>query len=177
MINIPAWLLGVVLLAFPIHSSDFIRSKKNKKLVIMTYNVHHCNPPSKTGFIDIEAVSEVIRKQKPDIVALQEIDINTNRCGKIDEAKLLAEKTGMKYFFGKAIDHDGGDYGVAILSKFPVSDPKVFFLPSDSLPSAERRVLLSVCVILSGGDSVRFGSTHLDVSNASNRMLQLQKIT
>ena len=54
--------------------------------------------------------------------------------------KILADKTGMNYFFGKAIDHDGGDYGVAILSKFPVSDPKIYLLPADSLPSAERRV-------------------------------------
>lgn len=71
---------------------------KDHVVTVMSYNVHHCNPPSKPGLIDVDAVAAAIRKQNPDIVALQEIDVNTNRSGKINQAVLLSEKTGLTSF-------------------------------------------------------------------------------
>ncbi|ULT41286.1 endonuclease/exonuclease/phosphatase family protein [Niabella defluvii] len=86
-----------------------------------------------TGVIDLEAVADAIKKERPDVVALQEVDINTGRSGKVNQAAQLALKTGLKsFYFAKAIDHDGGDYGVAILSKYPLSDMKTYRLPMDS---------------------------------------------
>lgn len=50
-------------------------------LRLMTYNIHHANPPSKTNVIDIDAIAEVIREQNVDLVALQEVDVHTIRSG------------------------------------------------------------------------------------------------
>jgi endonuclease/exonuclease/phosphatase family metal-dependent hydrolase len=83
-------------------------------LKVMTYNIHHGNPPAKEGLIDLEAIAEVIKGQAPDLVALQELDVLTKRSGNIDEVKKLAELTGMHAFFSKGIDHEGGEYGVAV---------------------------------------------------------------
>lgn len=146
-------------------------------LSVMAYNVHHCNPPSAPEKIDVEAVVEAIRQQKPDLVALQEIDVNTGRSGNIDEARMIAEQLDMHYYFGKAIDHDGGEYGVAILSRFPISEEQTHALPTQEGTDGEPRVLATVKVNLPNGQSLRFGSTHLDAQREDvNRLLQIKAI-
>lgn len=144
---------------------------------VMAYNVHHCNPPSEADKIDVEAIAEAIREQNPDLVALQEIDVMTGRSGKIDQAKRLADQLKMHYYFGKAIDHDGGEYGVAILSRFPISDEKTYPLPTQEGSGGEPRVLTTVKVKLPDGSDIRFASTHLDAQKEdTNRLLQIRKI-
>ena len=49
--------------------------------------------------------------------------------------------------FGKTIDHDGGDYGIAVLSKYPILSQQSLVLPSfpngDKTNSAyEQRIAL-----------------------------------
>lgn len=145
---------------------------------VMTYNVHHCNPPSKsaTGDIDIDTIVGVIRKQNPDLVALQEIDDHTSRSGAFNEAEVMAKKLNMHYYFGKAIDYGGGGYGVAILSKYPLSDTKTIALPSTEGFKGETRVLALATITLPNGKAIRFSSTHLEVSSGANRDLQIKEI-
>ncbi|KQM77018.1 endonuclease/exonuclease/phosphatase [Pedobacter sp. Leaf216] len=145
----------------------------------MTYNLHHCNPPSKEkeGTIDVDAIAKVIALQKPDLVALQEVDVNTKRSGSINEAVLLATRLKMNFYFGKAINHDGGEYGVAILSRFPLSAQKTFMLPKNNNVKAEQRVLAMVTAEIENGVFIRFASTHLDAQRAEeNRILQAKEI-
>ena len=144
---------------------------------VMAYNIHHANPPSKPDVIDIDAIVNVIKKQDPDLVALQEVDVNTERSGPLNQAEEIAKKLDMQYFFGKAIDYQGGEYGVAILSKFPLSEQKVNKLPTQSGTGGEPRVLATAKITLTDGTAIRFGSTHLDAqSDPSNRELQINEI-
>lgn len=146
-------------------------------LTVMTYNVHHCNPPSKPGLIDIDAIVNTIKGNNPDIVALQEIDVNTKRSGNMNEAKLLAKKLGLTYVFAKAIDYDGGEYGIAILSKFSLADFQLFHLPADSMTKGEPRILATVTIKMPSGQTFRFGNTHLDAQKGSvNREMQINEI-
>ena len=147
-------------------------------LKVMSYNIHHGNPPSIPGKIDLDAIAKTIADQKPDLVALQEVDVNTQRSGKINEASILAMKLGMKgLFFAKAIDHDGGEYGVAILSKYPISENQIHRLPTKEGTKGEPRVLATVQVNLPGGKKIRFASTHLDAQQSdTNRLLQIVEI-
>ena len=144
----------------------------------MAYNVHHCNPPSKPGVIDIDAIVNVIKKESPDLVALQEIDVNVNRSGKINQIAEISKRAGYTSFhFSKAIDHDGGDYGVAILSKFPLSDRETHRLPTEASTKGEPRVLSLATVSLPGGQKIKFGSTHLDAQrDPVNRLMQANEI-
>ncbi|MRG45427.1 endonuclease/exonuclease/phosphatase [Chitinophaga sp. SYP-B3965] len=144
---------------------------KEDTLRVMTYNIHHCNPPSKeaTGEIDIDAIANVIKSQHPDVLALQEVDVNTKRSGNIDQAAVLASKTGMHVYFGKAIDYDGGGYGVAILSKFPLKHTKTIRLPEASDSTVEDRVVAIAEITLRNGKKLTIGSTHFDVKKAANR--------
>ncbi|SDE05022.1 endonuclease/exonuclease/phosphatase family protein [Niabella drilacis] len=146
-------------------------------ITFMSYNVHHCNPPSKPGVIDVDAVVRVIKKENPDVVALQEIDVNTGRSGKINQAALLSEKTGYHSFhFSKSIDHDGGDYGIMILSKYPLSDMATHKLPTDPATGGEPRVLSLATVTLPGGKKIRVASTHLDFHGKTNGKLQMTEV-
>lgn len=147
-------------------------------LKVLCYNIHHANPPSKgAGFIDMDAIAKVISNHDPDVVALQEVDVNINRSGKVDQAKELAERAGMPYYyFGKAIDHDGGDYGVAILSKHPLSNMQTIALPADPSTNSEPRVLAVAQVQLANGFTFMFGTTHLEVRHETNRLIQVEAI-
>ena len=147
------------------------------ELRVMSYNIHHANPPSKPDVIDIEAIVNTIKGEDPDLVALQEIDADTERSGEGNQAKIIAEKLGMNVFFGKAIDYEGGAYGVAILSKYPISEGTVHRLPSKPETNGEPRVLATAKISIPDGSFIRFGSTHLDSQKENtNRLLQIQEI-
>ncbi len=149
------------------------------ELHILCYNIHHANPPSKPGIIDLEAIAKVIREHSPDLVALQEVDVNTIRSGKTsNQAETLARLSNMPYyFFAKAIDYEGGDYGVAILSKFPMENMKNTALPTEEETKGEHRTLATAEILLPGGKRIVFASTHLDAQKQdTNRYLQINKI-
>lgn len=171
-------ILFLILITACSQKSTPVKSNKQASSIIrvMAYNVHHCNPPAQPGIIDIKAIADVITQQNPDLVALQEIDVNTKRSGKFNQAEELAKLTGMKYFFGKGIDYEGGEYGVAILSKYDISDMKVHRLPTQEGTKGEPRVLTTAKINYPGA-VIRFGSTHLDAQKAdTNRKLQIQEI-
>lgn len=146
-------------------------------LKVMTYNIHHANPPSEQVKIDMAAIARVINQEKPDLVALQEVDVHTERSGKnLDQARELARLTGMKSFFMKALDYQGGEYGIAVLSKYPILDSAGYLLPRDPAIGGEDRAVASITVELPGKKKVIFASTHLDLKEA-NRLSQAKALT
>lgn len=153
--------------------------KDSNSLKLMSYNVHHCNPPARPGVIDVDAIAAVIKKENPDIVVLQEIDVNTGRSGKINQAALLAMKAGYpSFFFARAIDYDGGQYGIAILSKYTLAKTQVHRLPTDAKAGGEPRVLATATIMLPGDKVLSIGCTHLDAENdPASRLLQIREIT
>jgi endonuclease/exonuclease/phosphatase family metal-dependent hydrolase len=143
-------------------------------LRVLTYNIHHGEGTD--GKIDLERIAKIIQAEKPDLVALQEVDQRTKRSGGVDQAGRLAELTGMHGTFGKAMDFQGGAYGVATLSRWPLQDPRVHPLPAPA--GVEPRVLLEVGVNLHGdAQAMRFFVTHVDhKSDPAHRAEQVAKI-
>lgn len=162
----------------PSSSQSTAAAKKRNEIAVLSYNIHHANPPSKPNVIDLQAVANVINQQRVDIVALQEVDVHTARSGpSVHEAEELARLTGMKAFFAKAINYDGGEYGVAILSRYPLEETRNVPLPTDESTKGEHRTLASATVTLPGGQKFVFACTHLDAQKADgNRQLQIKKI-
>lgn len=150
-------------------------SKNDALLKVLSYNIHHANPPSKKNVIDIDAIARVIVESKADIVALQEVDQFTKRSGNASQIQLIAEKAGLKYYhFFKAINYDGGDYGIAILSKYPFEQPTSIPLPQKN--TAEERVLAFVKISINKTPFI-FANAHLDATgNPANREVQMQEI-
>ncbi|MBT8045323.1 MAG: hypothetical protein KJO79_10270, partial [Verrucomicrobiae bacterium] len=84
------------------------------ELRVLSYNIHH--GVGLDGKLDLGRIAKVIRKQNPDLVALQEVDKLVTRSDKTDQAVVLAKYLGLHVVFGKSIDFQGGVYGNAILS-------------------------------------------------------------
>ncbi len=123
-------------------------------LRVMTYNIKWATLSS------LEAIGDVLATENPDIVALQEVDLNAERTGGEDQAGVLAERLGMNYAFAAARTEGTGDFGVALLSKLPFADAQRIELPADD--PLETRVALDAG-LCSGGRVVRAVTTHIDV--------------
>ncbi|HEY3237285.1 MAG TPA: endonuclease/exonuclease/phosphatase family protein, partial [Polyangiaceae bacterium] len=87
-------------------------------LRLVTYNTHHGECVD--GRFELERLAAIIRSLDPDLVGLQEVDNLTVRSGNVDQARVLGELTGMRHAFGRAMDFDGGEYGEAVLSRWPI---------------------------------------------------------
>jgi len=138
------------------------------ELRVVSYNIKHGQ--GMDGKIDLERVAAVIARKKPDLVALQEVDKNCRRSGNQDIAAELGKLLGMAHRFGKSIDHDGGEYGVAVLSKLPITGMTHYILPGGD----ERRTALEVQVTVKGVEEpVSFVSVHNDWSTEEVRVGQV----
>ena len=115
-----------------------ISTASAQKVRVMSYNVKNGIGMDKVK--DISRCAEVIRKAKPDVVAIQEVDSMTRRNKKEVLGELAEKSGGYHAYFGKAIDYKGGAYGVGVLSKKPALSVKSYPLPNDK----EARVLLVV---------------------------------
>ena len=165
----------ILLLLAACHKNSSLPGGKTS-LKVMTYNIHHANPPSEQVKIDVAAIARVINQEKPDLVALQEVDVHTERSGKnLDQAREIARLTGMKSFFMKALDYQGGEYGIAVLSRYPIVDSAGYLLPRDPAIGGEDRAVASITVELPGKERVIFASTHLDLKEA-NRLSQAKAL-
>ena len=125
---------------------------------LMSYNIHHCRGADLK--VDCRRIAEVIDRERPDFVGLNEVDQVAARSGNIDIPAELARMTGLHATFAKAISlRDGGDYGNAILSREkPLSVRRV------PLPGGEPRVLL-LCEF----KDFWFGTAHFALQ-ATNRL-------
>ncbi|MBC9913906.1 endonuclease/exonuclease/phosphatase family protein [Chitinophaga varians] len=150
--------------------------KEKVRLKVMTYNIYGAR--ASTGApADLSQLAKVINEQQPDLVALQEVDVFTNRTGTtVHQAKELAALTGMEWFFTKAIDVSGGQYGDAVLSRLPIKESKRYALPVDPNVSGEFRSVAMIKVNKEGKDFY-FASTHLDhLSQEDNRLVQAAEL-
>ena len=84
-------------------------------IVLMSYNIR--NGIGADNVRDLTRTADVIRRTAPDFVALQEVDSATRRSEGRFVAAELGRLTGMHARFGRAIDFEGGSYGVALLSR------------------------------------------------------------
>lgn len=135
---------------------------------IMSYNIHH--GISRDGKLDINNIAKVIRESGAQVVGLQEVDNRFVRTFFRDQAKELAEKLDMYYYFGENFTLFGAGYGNAVLSKFPIVSASNLQLDS----KGEQRGVVSARIDIHGKE-VNFLVTHLSL-NRSIRDTQLQQI-
>jgi endonuclease/exonuclease/phosphatase family metal-dependent hydrolase len=134
------------------------RKVKPLRLRVLCYNIHHAEGVD--GKLDVPRIARVILSVKPDLVALQEVDQKTKRTQKVDQLAELARLTKMKSAFGPNIDFQGGRYGNAILSRFPIARHKNHHLPN--IDSGEQRGVLESEIKVSKEESILFMATHFD---------------
>ena len=125
----------------------------------MTWNVHRCVGVDRK--LDIGRIAEVIAACKPDIVALQELDVGRARTGGVDQAHRLAELLSMRSHFNAALTVEEERYGDAILTALPERLVRAGPLPGlPRMPGLEPRGALWVAVDI-GGTELQVINTHL----------------
>src|SRR6266536_4019562 len=128
-----------------------------KTIWVITYNIHVGVGMDKK--LDLPRIARVINDQHADLVGLQEVDRGVERTQRIDEIAELAKLTRMDYAFAFNLKYQGGQYGVAILSKFPImaTDHRLF----KNTREAERRGFIRA-EVQAHGQTLNFVTTHLD---------------
>ena len=124
---------------------------------VMTYNIHHGEGLDKK--VDLARIAELIKAEKADLVALQEVDRGIARSGKQDVAGEIARLAGMQCVFSNNFSFSGGEYGNAILSRFPIVERDHKLLKM--VGSQEQRGWLKVVVDVHGR-KLSFWNTHVD---------------
>ena len=159
-----------VLIAFAIFWSVPSTDAK-RTLRVMTYNIHVGVGMDKK--LDLQRIADVINAEHPDLVGLQEVDRGVKRTEGKDEIAELAKLTSMNYAFAHNLDYQGGQYGVAILSRFAIE--KADHRKYENRREAERRGMLRVEVQI-GGRKLNFVTTHLDYQYADGRLFETEQM-
>ncbi len=147
------------------------------RVTILSYNIFHGEDLYRKQ-PNLDSVAALINELKPDLVALQEVDSMTGRServyGKrIDYIRLLAEKTQMHGYFGKAMDFDGGGYGEGVLTR-KKAQTSTHLLPIPS--GGEPRSMIKVVYPVAANKTLVFGATHLCHQHMPNKLAQVEKL-
>ena len=138
---------------------------------VMTYNIHVGVGMDKK--LDLPRIAEVITREHADLVGLQEVDRGVERTQRIDEIAQLAKLTRMDYAFAFNLKYQGGQYGVAILSRFPIlaTDHRLY----KNLREAERRGFIRAQIKIRGR-LLNFVTTHLDYQYEDGRVFEAEQL-
>ena len=163
-------LLGtlMVLLSVPGRAGD---DPAATPLRLLSYNIKH--GLGMDGSIDLARVARVIETNRADLVALQEVDLRCARSGVVDQTAELGRRLGMHHAFGDFMDFQGGEYGLAVLSRHPITSTNRHVLPA----GAEPRCALEVVVQPPGlSTPLSFVSIHLDWTSPERRVPQMRTL-
>jgi len=129
--------MGICLLGNAALLTPSASAQTTDTLRILVYNTHH--GAGMDGVLDLERIAGVISAVKPDVVTLQEIDLRVERTGYVNQAATYGSLTGMEAYFGEFMPYQGGQYGMALLSRHPIIGWENHRLP----PGAEPRSTLA----------------------------------
>lgn len=140
-------------------------------LRVVTYNIRHGR--GMDDVVDLERTADVLRRLEPDVVGLQEVDVGVQRSGAEDQPAVLGGLLGMEHAFGAFMDYQGGEYGMAILSRHPIVELRALELPQGNEP----RVALMVEIETPHGRRVPVINVHFDwVSDDEYRFAQASEL-
>lgn len=133
---------------------------------VLVYNIHAGRDAAGVG--NLHRVAEEVHRSRADVVLLQEVDRGTRRSGGQDQPAELARLTGFHVAFGKTLDYDGGEYGIAMLSRWPIRFDTLVHLPVEPVQeraggSHEPRGVLHARIASPHGP-LEVLNTHLDPS-------------
>lgn len=82
-------------------------------LRVMTYNIRAAD-------YGVAGIIATLKEGQADIIALQEVDKLVRRTGRVDQPKRIAHSLRMYYAFRKHFSYQGGEFGLALLSRYKI---------------------------------------------------------
>lgn len=175
--NCAAWrFVAAVALAVVVFISS-APAEEARHLRVLCYNIHYGQ--GMDGRYNIERLAAVINRSKPDLVALQEVDVGVKRSGRVHQAQRLAELTGMAVRFGPTQHYEGGLFGNAVMTRLPILDVVIHPLPyTESTPELVTYPRAAIAVTVRGPDDkpLRFISTHFQHNVPADRVAEAKAI-
>jgi len=170
------------------HSAALLRPIESPRgqssfLKVITLNVAHGRGDGpnqllrkgKTIRMNLDEIAAVLRREGPDIAAIQEADGPSVWSGKLNQVSYLAEKAGFAY--SVQAEHVKGlkiSYGTGLLSNVALQDPLA--VTFDASPPTFAKGFVVATVDWPGGPSMEIDvvSVHLDFSRKSVRERQVE---
>jgi endonuclease/exonuclease/phosphatase family metal-dependent hydrolase len=137
-------------------------------LRILSFNVWHGYPGPGAREERYQRIRDLVAETDPDVLLLQEA-WSTRRFGRL--AERLSRELGLGYAYARAngsLRYLGFEEGLAILSRYPISDVRRMAL-GPRTPPWEMRAALGATLELPGGDQLEVWNTHLSHSDAFAR--------
>lgn len=135
---------------------------------MMTYNVHRCVGLDRRHAP--ERIAGIIADFQPDIIALQELEVNHQRTARLHQPRRLADILKMDFHYHPARQREEVGFGNAILTRLPMRKVQSEILPTLSFPRLQRRGALWASVRM-GAVEVQVINTHLGLVHGE-RVLQ-----
>lgn len=132
-------------------------SSTSTSIKLMSYNIRHGEGLDQK--LDLDRIGSIISRQKPNFCALQEVDQKCERSNNIEQTNYLAQMTKMVGTFGKFMDYQSGEYGMATLSAKPIVSSKVLKLPN---AVHEPRCAIIQEIEISKSCTLTIANVHLD---------------
>ena len=112
---------------------------------------------------NLNSIADHILACGADVVCLQEVDKGASRSDRMDMTAYLAEKTSLSYsHFIKIRDFQGGEYGTAILSRYPITECRTI---NYAVRIATQGTSCGYAVLDVEGTPVTVFNTHLSIEN------------
>jgi endonuclease/exonuclease/phosphatase family metal-dependent hydrolase len=115
----------------------------------------------------MDELAAELQAMQADVMGLQEVDSRARRSGFTDQAPALAKALAAHYVFAASIKWDGGDYGLALLSRWPLVEVRRHRLELASY--GEPRIVLEVTVC-ARGRPLRLFNHHAAVGRRSREV-------
>lgn len=163
----PALILPLLLLAA---CATAARGPATLQTQVLVYNIHAGKDAS--GTWNLDRVAEMVEARDVDVALLQEVDRGTERSGGEDQPARLEELTGHIAVFGRTLDYQGGEYGIAVLSRFPVearsTRPMAVEPPQERAGGSYEPRGMLVTTVRSPAGLLHVVNTHLDAGRGDH---------
>ena len=135
-----------------------------KSFRLVSYNI--CSAHFEAGHYtedNLKHLANTLADESFDVVCLQEVDRCAARSNGVDMAARLAELAGYAYtYFIKIRDFQGGEYGTAVLSRYPIVESQTL---NFAVKIAKQGTSCGYVVIDMQGEHVTIFNTHLSIES------------
>jgi len=161
-----ATLIGAIVLEFPID-----HNLSGGSLRVLSYNIQQGS--DEPGNKNFDAQYQVIKDLNADIIGLQESDTCRISSGNSDIVRFINNRLKLHSYFGpKTLT---GTFGIALLSKYPILNPKIFYMES----KGEQTATIWAQIIV-GNTTFNIFITHLgnyeDTAEDRSQIVQQENI-
>jgi len=163
--------------------SDYPSPEDSKTLKLMSLNIAHGRGTSlnhqlfmkrKKLKVNLDKISEVLKREKPDFCALQESDARTFYSNELHQSQYLSEQSQMQSCIqGRHVNGMNFIYGTALLANKKIQEPLSIafdFKP----PNPTKGVVIANTSF--AGQSVDIVSVHLDFMRHKLRVSQIETL-